>query len=75
MEEIRFYFDDLEKKLNVVHVSTGKRKVIKSQKKIQRFLNTHGVTLEQCKKVRRDVDRMGLFKRKFFLFKNRRYFV
>ncbi|AUS07432.1 hypothetical protein C1X05_00195 [Laceyella sacchari] len=68
MEEILFYFDQLERKLNVIHVSSGKRKVIERTKKIERFLEIQGVTLEECKKVRRGLDRMGLFKRRRFWF-------
>lgn len=69
MEEIWFYFDHLEKQINITHVSSGRRKVIKRPKQMERFLKVHGVTLEECKKVKRDVDRMGLFKRKLFFFK------
>jgi hypothetical protein len=52
-----------ERKLLIFHEPSGKQKVMKfGSKELARFLEAHNVTLQECKKVKRDKDRLGLFK-------------
>lgn len=59
-----------ERKLLIFHEPSGKQKELKfGSKDLARFLEAHNVTLHDCKKVKRDKDRLGLFKRPRFWFK------
>lgn len=64
-EKILYWWDESERELIVVCPSRNKRKKIKNPRRIERFLQVHQVTLEECKGVRWDFDHLGLF-RKFW---------
>ncbi len=60
---IRFWYDESQRKLLIFHVSSSKQKELKfGSKELARFLAVYNVTLEDCKKVKCDRDRLGLFK-------------
>jgi hypothetical protein len=64
---IRFWYDESERKLIIFHELSGKEKELKfGSKDLARFLEAHNVTLKDCKKVKRDKDRLGLYKRPRF---------
>jgi hypothetical protein len=62
--EIKFWYDESEKKLFVIHIGSQTRKVITNEEKIRNFLDAYQLTLEDCKRVREDEDRLGLFAKK-----------
>ncbi|MFD1423460.1 MULTISPECIES: hypothetical protein [Laceyella] len=67
---IRFWYDESDRKLLIFHEPSGKQKAMKfGSKDLARFLEAHNVTLQECKKVKRDKDRLGLFKRWSLWFK------
>jgi hypothetical protein len=63
--KIIYWWDESERELIVVCPSRNKRKRIKNPRRIERFLQVHQVTLEECKGVRWDFDHLELF-RKFW---------
>lgn len=60
--EVKFWFDQTEQAIVVIHCPSGERREIKKTKKIDKFLQVYGVGLEECKGVKEDLDRMHLFK-------------
>lgn len=66
-KDIAYWYDEANKTIHVRHRS-GKKKRIRNRKKIERFLQSQETTLDKCKMVRLGVDRLGLFKRKWFWF-------
>jgi hypothetical protein len=64
-EKIIYWWDQSERVLIVICPSRNRLKRIKNPRKIERFLQVHQVTLEECKGVHWDFDYSGLF-RKFW---------
>ncbi|MGA8942567.1 MAG: hypothetical protein WB502_07585 [Thermoactinomyces sp.] len=60
---IRYWYDQTDHKLIVVHCTSGRRKEIKKLSRIKRFCEVQATTLEECKQVQTGEDRLGLFKR------------
>lgn len=60
--EVKYWFDQTEQVIVVIHCPSGERREIKKPKKIDKFLQVYGVRLEECKGVTEDLDRMHLFK-------------
>ncbi|HWO77745.1 MAG TPA: hypothetical protein VNM69_17905 [Bacillus sp. (in: firmicutes)] len=64
--EIRYWHDESKDQIYVIHIPSGKAKKIKGKKNVDRFLQAYQVTRDDCKRVKRGDDRLGLFKRKWF---------
>ncbi|MBA4603847.1 hypothetical protein [Thermoactinomyces mirandus] len=64
--EIRFWHDQSKDQIHVIHIPSGRTKTLKGKKKVGRFLQAYQVSRDDCKRVRRGNDRLGLFKRKLF---------
>jgi hypothetical protein len=62
--EIRYWHDESKDQIHVIHIPSGKAKKIKG-KNVDRFLQAYRVTRDDCKRVKRGDDRLGLFKRKW----------
>jgi hypothetical protein len=60
-DKIIYWWDESERGLIVACPSIDRRKRIKNPRKIERFLQVHQVTLEECKGVRWDFDYLALF--------------
>lgn len=58
---IKFWFDSSINKLIIIHIPSQERKEISDPKKINKFLDAYQFTLEDCKGVCEDEDRLGLF--------------
>jgi hypothetical protein len=58
---ITFYYNDLEKKLIVIHNASQVTREITDKEKIQKFLNAYNLTLEDCQEVRQGEDKLGIF--------------
>ncbi|MFD1425147.1 hypothetical protein ACFQ4J_15620 [Laceyella tengchongensis] len=63
--ELRFWHDESKDQIHVIHIPSGKAKKLKGKKKVDRFLQAYQVSRDDCKRVRRGDDRLGLFKRKW----------
>lgn len=58
---VRFWYDSSVNKLMVIHIPSQERKEIADPKKIRQFLASYQLTRDDCKRVREDKDRLGLF--------------
>lgn len=59
--EISYYYNELDKKLVVIHNASQTIKEISSREKIKEFLNAYDLTLEDCEEVRQGEDKLGIF--------------
>ncbi len=66
--EIRFWHDQSKDQIHVIHIPSGRTKILKGEKRVGRFLQAYQVSRDDCKRVRRGNDRLGLFKRKWLIF-------
>ncbi|MBA4601045.1 hypothetical protein [Thermoactinomyces mirandus] len=64
--EIRYWHDESNDQIHVIHIPSGKARKLAGKKKVERFLQVYRVTRDDCKRVRRGEDRLGLFKKKWF---------
>jgi hypothetical protein len=64
--EIKFWFDEFERKIMIVHIPSGRKRELKRRKDIKRFLAAHKIIKEEWVGVKRDLDRLVLFARKRF---------
>ncbi|MBA4601953.1 hypothetical protein [Thermoactinomyces mirandus] len=60
---IRYWYDQTDHKIIVIHCASGKTKEITNLSRIKRFCEAQATTLEECKQVQFGEDRLGLFKR------------
>ncbi|TCP65550.1 hypothetical protein [Baia soyae] len=66
MNEIRFWYSTTERTLHILHIKSQIKKKITSPKKIQKFLDVYGLSLQDCVGVFEAWDKLRLFSRHRF---------
>jgi hypothetical protein len=59
--EIRFWYNFETSTLYVQHIPSSTIELIENQKKITEFLEAYNLQLQECRGIREDVDRLGIF--------------
>jgi hypothetical protein len=60
-EEIRFWYDFNKATFYVQHIPSSTIELIENPKKIEDFLGAYNLQLRECKVIREDEDKLGIF--------------
>jgi hypothetical protein len=59
--EIRFWYNFETSTLYVQHIPSSTIELIENPNKIAEFLEAYNLQLRECKSIREDVDKLGIF--------------